>query len=250
MESVFRIPKRHNDVCVDRSRHSSSYPRSSRIHFCTAFLPFPIPGLPIPMYFAKGLSFRTAVTRIPFPSSSNCNRSPARTPSRRLTSRGMVICPLFVTFACFFIATFSSPISSFCLLVSSFPSPISLLYHTFLTSELAVTKRCGSCLSPPFHRGLTRETGGNRGPDGKFSCNAGLPFPVNSTPLFSCLYKIIRKPPQTVLSKYFICYFTKHIFNGSMGRDLQLRSTPSHTVPSRDENPVTATPFIPHTYKP
>src|SRR5712664_3403492 len=102
MESVFRIPKRHNDVCVDRSRHSSSYPRSSLIHFCTAFLPFPIPGLPIPMYFANGLSFRTAVTRIPSPSSSNCNRSPARTPSRRLTSRGIVTCPLLVTFACFF----------------------------------------------------------------------------------------------------------------------------------------------------
>src|SRR6266487_4115512 len=155
MESVFRIPKRHKDVCVDRRRHSSSYPRSSRIHFCTAFLPFPIPGLPIPMYFAKGLSFRTAVTRIPFPSSSNCNRSPARTPSRRRTSRGMVICPLLVTFACFFIATFSSPTSSFCLLVSSFPSPISLLYHAFLTSELVLTKRCGSCLfpdtSPPPH---------------------------------------------------------------------------------------------------
>src|SRR6266478_4443865 len=31
----------------------------------------------------------------------------------------------------------------------------------------------------------------------------------------------------------------------SMGRDLRLRSTPSRTVPSRDENPVTATPFIP-----
>src|SRR5713101_2424932 len=244
MESVFRIPKRHNDVCVDRSRHSSSYPRSSRIHFWTAFLPFPIPGLPIPMYFAKGLSFRTAVTRIPFPSSSNCNRSPARTPSRRLTSRGMVICPLLVTFACFFIATFSSPISSFCLLVSSFPSPISLLYHRLLTfvllrSDLKLTT--DNCLLP---------LDGTGGPDGKFSCNAGLPFPVNSTPLFSSLYKIIRKPPQTALSKYFICYLTKHIFSGSMGRDLQLRSTPSRTVPSRDENPVTATPFIPHTYKP
>lgn len=35
---------------------------------------------------------------------SNCNRSPARTPSRRRTSRGMVICPLLVTFACFFFA--------------------------------------------------------------------------------------------------------------------------------------------------
>src|SRR5205807_6456455 len=41
---------------------SSSCPRSSRSHFCMAFRPFPIPGLPIPIYFAKGLSFRTAFT--------------------------------------------------------------------------------------------------------------------------------------------------------------------------------------------
>src|SRR5712671_7184632 len=27
-------------------------------------------------------------------------------------------------------------------------TPISLLYHTFLTSEVAVTRRCRSCLSP------------------------------------------------------------------------------------------------------
>src|SRR5258708_12078657 len=67
-----------------------------------AFPLLPIPGFPIPAYFANGLSFRTAVTRTPSPSSSNCNRSPARTPSRRRTSRGIVTCPLLVTFACFF----------------------------------------------------------------------------------------------------------------------------------------------------
>ncbi len=42
------------------------------------------------MYFAKGLFFRTAVTRIPFPSSSNSNRSPARTPSRPDEIRRMI----------------------------------------------------------------------------------------------------------------------------------------------------------------
>src|SRR5579863_5100175 len=67
-----------------------------------AFRPLPIPGFPIPAYFANGLSFRTAVTRTPSPSSSNCSRSPARTPSRRRTSRGIVTCPLLVTLACFF----------------------------------------------------------------------------------------------------------------------------------------------------
>src|SRR6266478_1932734 len=72
------------------------------------FLPLPIPGLPIPMYFLKGLSFRTAVTRTPFPSSSNNSRSPAFTPSLRRISRGTVTCPLLVTLACFFIANLYS----------------------------------------------------------------------------------------------------------------------------------------------
>jgi hypothetical protein len=61
----------------------------------------------------------------------------------------------------------------------------------------------------------------------------GLPFPVNSTPLFSSLCKIIRKPPQTVPSKYFIRYLTRHIFYDTLNRDLQLRSPPSRTVSPR-----------------
>src|SRR5258708_8748046 len=118
MESILRLPKRHNDVCVDCSRHSSSYPRRSRIQFCSAFLPFPIPGLPIPMYFLKGLSFRTAVTRTPSPSSSNKSRSPARTPSLRRISRRTVTCPFLVPLACF-----STPPPHF--LTSSHPSLLS-----------------------------------------------------------------------------------------------------------------------------
>ena len=62
MQRIARVPQSHDDICVERRGHSSSCPRSSRSHFCMAFRPFPIPGLPIPIYFAKGLSFRTAFT--------------------------------------------------------------------------------------------------------------------------------------------------------------------------------------------
>src|ERR1700756_2371553 len=103
MQRVVLIPKRHEYICIDCRSHCVAYsPRKSRNHFWIAFRPLPIPGFPIPAYFANGLSFRTAVTRTPSPSSSNCSRSPARTPSLRRTSRGIVTCPLLVTFACFF----------------------------------------------------------------------------------------------------------------------------------------------------
>jgi hypothetical protein len=87
---------------VERSRHSSRSPLNSRSHFWIAFRPFPIAGLPIPIYFANGLSFRTAVTRTPFPMSSHCSRSPTRTPSLCRMSRGTVTCPLLVSLACLF----------------------------------------------------------------------------------------------------------------------------------------------------
>ena len=76
--------------------------------------------------FSHGLSFRTAVTRTPSPSSSNCNRSPARTPNRRRTSRGIVTCPLLVTFACFL---------SVALIIPYFNTRV-------LTFGIAFSKRC------------------------------------------------------------------------------------------------------------
>jgi hypothetical protein len=39
-------------------------------HFCMLFLPFPMPGIPIPLYFLNGLSLRTTVTLTLFPSSA------------------------------------------------------------------------------------------------------------------------------------------------------------------------------------
>jgi len=104
LQRIVRVPQSHDDIRVERRCHSSSCPRSSRSHVCMAFRPFPIPGLPIPIYFAKGLSFRTAFTCTPFPLSSNSSLSPARTPNRRRISRGTVISPLLVNFACLFMA--------------------------------------------------------------------------------------------------------------------------------------------------
>jgi hypothetical protein len=61
-------------VRVDQSSHSpSNSPRKPRNHFFMPFLPLGIPGLPIPVYFLKGLSFRTTV-----------------------------VCSLLASFACFF----------------------------------------------------------------------------------------------------------------------------------------------------
>src|SRR5229473_1679114 len=74
-------------------------------------------------------------------------------------------------------------------------------------------------------------------------------YTVRSTPSFSSICEIIRNRPQIVLSKCFICYLTQYIFNVSISRDVQHRFTPTHTLPSRDENPVTATPSISYTYE-
>ena len=74
-------------------------------------------------------------------------------------------------------------------------------------------------------------------------------YTVRTTPLFSSVCKIIRKRLQIVLSKYFIYHLTYYVFYGSMGRALQPRFTPTHTLQSRDENLVTATPCISATYK-
>jgi len=66
-----------------------------------AFLPDPMPGLPIPQYFAKGLRVLTGRTRIPASSVSNIKASPGWTPSARRTASGTVICPFDVILACF-----------------------------------------------------------------------------------------------------------------------------------------------------
>src|SRR2546422_6473080 len=115
MELVASVPQCHQNIGIDRSRHS---PRNSRIHFRIAFRPLPIPGLPIPAYFSNTLPSRTAFTRTPWASSSNSSLSPARTPNLRRISRGIVTCPLLVTFACFFIA--DSPIPYFITILLTF----------------------------------------------------------------------------------------------------------------------------------
>jgi Protein of unknown function (DUF3309) len=69
--------------------------------------------MPIPLYLANALFSRTGRTRIASPSSSKISLSPGPTPKARRISRGTVICPLLVIFACFFNAFL-----------------ISLLYHT------------------------------------------------------------------------------------------------------------------------
>lgn len=89
---------------VQRKQCNTYSPRSSRNHFWMPFLPFPIPGFPIPRYFSNGLSSRTAVNRAPAPSSSKANQSPARTPNRRRISSGIVTRPPLSTFAFFRIA--------------------------------------------------------------------------------------------------------------------------------------------------
>jgi len=112
-----RRPPRHR--CASRRRRHRRHsrrrhrPRNSRILRTIAFRPEGHPGIPIPRYFANGLFSRTGRTRIAAPSSSKINLSPGPTPKARRISRGTVICPLLVIFACF---------------LSAFR--ISLLYHT------------------------------------------------------------------------------------------------------------------------
>src|SRR5438477_8458506 len=146
MERVVRVPQCHQNIGIDRSRHS---PRNSRIHFRIAFRPLPIPGLPIPAYFSNTLPSRTAFTRTPSASSSNSSLSPARTPNRRRISRGIVTCPLLVTFACFFIA--HSPIPYFITILLTFlkpPSATRLLPPPGISFLSSVAIRL--CLSLPF----------------------------------------------------------------------------------------------------
>ena len=92
-----RVPERNNHVGINGGGHR---PRNSLSHRAMAFFPEPIPGFPIPRYFAKGLSSRTGRTRIASPSPSKATRSPGFTPSARRTSHGSVIWPLLVILAC------------------------------------------------------------------------------------------------------------------------------------------------------
>src|SRR5579863_3018456 len=92
------VPESNNDIGVEGGGHR---PRKSRTQRITSLRPDASPGLPIPLNFANGLFVLTGRTRIPFSSPSNIRRSPGRTPSTRRTSRGTVICPLLVIFACF-----------------------------------------------------------------------------------------------------------------------------------------------------
>src|SRR2546430_1577674 len=152
MELVASVPQCHQNIGIDRSRHS---PRNSRIHFRIAFRPLPIPGLPIPAYFSNTLPSRTAFTRTPWASSSNSSLSPARTPNRRRISRGIVTCPLLVTFACFFIS--HSPIPYFITILLTFPKS-SFGHRTLTASQVALSFSlwplclCGRTLSRTLHR--------------------------------------------------------------------------------------------------
>src|ERR1700730_17607607 len=148
------------------------------------FLPLPIPRFPIPMYFLKGLSFRTAVTRTPFPSSSNKSRSPARTPSLRRISRGTVTCPLTLSFASFFMAVTSH----------------SLLYHRtpyFLRTRLSphrfrlLTLKASSSTRPPH---LPRKIPGHLHldrPSDQLSQRTSCPYP-NPRNLGAVASKVLR----------------------------------------------------------
>src|SRR5271168_1113550 len=133
MQRMRRVPQRHDDVGVQSNRHSSSpssWPRISLIHFCIAFRPLPMPGFPIPAYFSNTLPSRTAFTCTTSPLSSNSSLSPARTPSFRRMSRGTVICPLLVSFACLFMPFASLFIPAL---------PFLTLSHRFLTFFFSVT---------------------------------------------------------------------------------------------------------------
>src|SRR6266536_634172 len=60
VQGIILVPEGHKDVAVNRGGHR---PRSSRTHCTTAFLPRPMPWLPMPRYFSKGLLVRTGRTR-------------------------------------------------------------------------------------------------------------------------------------------------------------------------------------------
>src|SRR5207244_12346320 len=86
----------------------------------------------------------TAFTRTPWASSSNSSLSPARTPNLRRISRGIVTCPLLVTFACFFIA--DSPIPYFITILLTFPETPSAT-RLLPPPKLLFRFLCGLCAS-------------------------------------------------------------------------------------------------------
>ena len=66
------------DRAIHRRFHGQSmWPRISRSQRLMAFLPDPIPGVPMPAYLANTLSLRTGRIRTPSPSHPNRIRSPA-----------------------------------------------------------------------------------------------------------------------------------------------------------------------------
>ncbi len=107
------VPESNDHIRINGSCH---LPRISRIQRLIAFLPEPIPRLPMPRYFANGLLVLTGRTRTPPLSVSNNKASPGRTPRARRTASGTVICPFVVIFACFSKARLQIPYFSTALL--------------------------------------------------------------------------------------------------------------------------------------